>query len=70
MIAYKPGTRLIEIGAGWRSRTGKSIMSGQVTINGFTQKFTLMQNTKKVRTGQPDYVLISSDIPKHVEAPR
>lgn len=58
---------LKQVGAIWKPRdpSGKSKGTGEVSINGFKQKFFILPNDrKKAGSKQPDYKLLSSDPPE------
>jgi hypothetical protein len=58
--------RLRRVGALWKPKPGaKSFGTGELTINGYKQRFVVLRNDHKAEgSRQPDYVLLSSDDPE------
>lgn len=58
--------RLRRVGALWKPKPGaKSLGTGELTINGFRQRFVVFRNDRKQDgSRQPDYVLLSGDEPE------
>ena len=53
------------VGAIWKPKpNARSEGSGELTLNGMTQKFVLLKNNFKEKESQPDYVLMSGDEPE------
>ncbi len=54
---------LRRVGVLWKPKPGaKSLGSGNVTVNGWRQKFIIFRNDRKTDgSNEPDYVLLSSD---------
>jgi hypothetical protein len=57
--------RLRRVGALWKPKPdAKCLGTGELTINGYKQRFIVLRNDRKTGSRQPDYVLMSADQPE------
>jgi hypothetical protein len=64
--ARRDSGRLRRVGALWKPKPGgKSLGTGEITVNGFKQRFVVLRNDRKENgSRQPDYTLMSGDEPE------